>query len=62
MTLIYGQMNVLLEARMRVELIALKKYFRDVNEQDVLLFIDNIFHFVHPESEVSTLLGRVHVF
>ncbi|KAL4320265.1 hypothetical protein GQ457_18G011830 [Hibiscus cannabinus] len=35
------------------------EYFRDVNEQDVLLFIDNIFHFVQAGSEVSTLLGRM---
>ncbi|KAK1557941.1 hypothetical protein Q3G72_034537 [Acer saccharum] len=48
-------------ARMRVGLIALTmaEYFRDVNEQDVLLFIDNIFRFVQAGSEVSALLGRM---
>nr|GMD35006.1 putative ATPase, F1 complex, delta/epsilon subunit [Ipomoea batatas] len=48
-------------ARMRVGLTALTmaEYFRDVNEQDVLLFIDNIFRFVQAESEVSALLGRM---
>ncbi|CAL0328486.1 unnamed protein product [Lupinus luteus] len=59
--LVYGQMNESPEARMRVGLTALTmvEYFRDVNEQDVLLFIDNIFCFVQPESEVSALLGRM---
>ncbi|TYI10637.1 hypothetical protein ES332_A09G155200v1 [Gossypium tomentosum] len=48
-------------ARMRVGLTALTmaEYFRDVNEQDVLLFIDNIFRFVQAGSEVSALLGRI---
>ncbi|KAG9438710.1 hypothetical protein H6P81_021342 [Aristolochia fimbriata] len=48
-------------ARMRVGLTALTmaEYFRDVNEQDVLLFIDNIFRFVQAGSEVSALLGRM---
>ena len=46
---------------MRVGLIALTmaEYFRDVNEQDILLFIDNIFHFIQAGSEVSALLGRM---
>ncbi|KAK4386189.1 ATP synthase subunit beta, chloroplastic [Sesamum angolense] len=59
--LVYGQMNEPPGARMRVGLIALTmaEYFRDVNEQDVLLFIDNIFHFVQAGSEVSALLGRM---
>ncbi|KAF9625836.1 hypothetical protein IFM89_027434 [Coptis chinensis] len=59
--LAYGQMNELLGARMRVGLTALTmtEYFRDVNEQDVLLFIDNIFRFVQAGSEVSTLLRRM---
>ena len=48
-------------ARMRVGLSALTmaEYFRDVNKQDVLLFIDNIFRFVQAGSEVSALLGRM---
>jgi F-type H+-transporting ATPase subunit beta len=59
--LVYGQMNEPLGARMRVGLTALTmaEYFRDVNKQDVLLFIDNIFRFVQAGSEVSTLLGRM---
>ncbi|XVF44473.1 hypothetical protein PTKIN_Ptkin02bG0123700 [Pterospermum kingtungense] len=59
--LVYGQMNEPLGARMRVGLTALimAEYFRDVNEQDLLLFIDNIFHFVQAGSEVSALLGRM---
>jgi F-type H+-transporting ATPase subunit beta len=59
--LIYGQMNEPPGARMRVALTALTmaEYFRDVNKQDVLLFIDNIFRFVQAGSEVSTLLGRM---
>ncbi|KAI3883424.1 hypothetical protein MKX03_031889 [Papaver bracteatum] len=59
--LVYGQMNKPSEARMRVGLTALTmtEYFRDVNEQDILLFIDNIFRFVQAGSEVSTLLGRM---
>ena len=57
--LVYGQMNEPPGARMRVGLTALTmaEYFRDVNEQDVLLFIDNIFRFVQAGSEVSALLG-----
>ncbi|KAL8507003.1 hypothetical protein ACS0TY_017764 [Phlomoides rotata] len=59
--LVYGQMNEPSGARMRVGLTALTmaEYFRDVNEQDVLLFIDNIFSFVQAGSEVSALLGRM---
>ncbi|KAL5067352.1 hypothetical protein RYX36_018239 [Vicia faba] len=59
--LVYGQMNEPLRARMRVGLTALTmaEYFRDVNEQDVLLFINNIFRFVQAGSEVSALLGRM---
>ncbi|KAI5406625.1 hypothetical protein KIW84_053096 [Lathyrus oleraceus] len=59
--LVYGQMNEPPGARMRVGLTALTmaEYFRDVNEQDVLLFFDNIFRFVQAGSEVSALLGRM---
>jgi len=59
--LVYGQMNEPPGARMRVGLSALTmaEYFRDVNKQDVLLFIDNIFRFTQAGSEVSALLGRM---
>jgi F-type H+-transporting ATPase subunit beta len=59
--LVYGQMNEPPGARMRVGLTALTmaEYFRDVNKQEVLLFIDNIFRFVQAGSEVSALLGRM---
>jgi F-type H+-transporting ATPase subunit beta len=59
--LVYGQMNEPPGARMRVALTALTmaEYFRDVNKQDVLLFIDNIFRFVQAGAEVSALLGRM---
>jgi F-type H+-transporting ATPase subunit beta len=59
--LVYGQMNEPPGARMRVGLTALTmaEYFRDVNNQDVLLFIDNIFRFVQAGAEVSALLGRM---
>jgi F-type H+/Na+-transporting ATPase subunit beta len=59
--LVYGQMNEPPGARMRVGLTALTmaEYFRDMNKQDVLLFIDNIFRFVQAGSEVSALLGRM---
>jgi F-type H+-transporting ATPase subunit beta len=59
--LVYGQMNEPPGSRMRVGLTALSmaEYFRDVNKQDVLLFIDNIFRFVQAGSEVSALLGRM---
>jgi len=59
--LVYGQMIEPPGARMRVGLTALTmaEYFRDVNKQDVLLFIDNIFRFTQAGSEVSALLGRM---
>jgi len=59
--LVYGQMNESPGARMRVALSALTmaEYFRDVQGQDVLLFIDNIFRFTQAGSEVSALLGRM---
>jgi F-type H+-transporting ATPase subunit beta len=59
--LVYGQMNEPPGARMRVGLSALTmaEYFRDVNNQDVLLFVDNIFRFVQAGAEVSALLGRM---
>ena len=59
--LVYGQMNEPPGARMRVGLTALTmaEYFRDVNKQDVLLFIDNIFRFTQAGAEVSALLGRI---
>ncbi|CAN6440779.1 unnamed protein product [Victoria cruziana] len=59
--LVYGQMNELLGARMRIGLtdLTMAEYFRDVNEQDVLLFIDNILRFIQAGSEVSALLGRM---
>ncbi|BBL85984.1 ATP synthase subunit B (chromatophore) [Paulinella micropora] len=59
--LCYGQMNEPPGARMRVGLSALTmaEHFRDVNKQDVLLFIDNIFRFVQAGAEVSALLGRM---
>ncbi len=60
-TLVFGQMNEPPGARLRVGLTArtLAEYFRDVEGQDVLLFIDNIFRFVQAGSEVSALLGRM---
>jgi len=59
--LIYGQMNEPPGARARVALSALTcaEYFRDVMNQDVLLFVDNIFRFTQAGSEVSALLGRI---
>ena len=59
--LVYGQMNESPGARMRVGLtgLTMAEYFRDVEHQDVLLFIDNIFRFTQAGSEVSALLGRV---
>jgi F-type H+/Na+-transporting ATPase subunit beta len=59
--LVYGQMDEPPGVRLRVALAALTmaEYFRDVKNQDVLLFIDNIFRFVQAGSEVSTLLGRM---
>jgi F-type H+-transporting ATPase subunit beta len=58
--LVYGQMNEPPGARLRVALagLALTEYFRDEKNQDVLLFIDNIFRFSQAGSEVSALLGR----
>jgi len=59
--LVYGQMNEPPGARARVALtgLAVAEYFRDVEKQDVLLFIDNIFRFTQAGSEVSALLGRI---
>ncbi|WP_027122000.1 F0F1 ATP synthase subunit beta [[Mycoplasma] imitans] len=59
--LVFGQMNEPPGARMRVALtgLTMAEYFRDVNNQDVLLFIDNIFRFTQAGSEVSALLGRM---
>ncbi|MBV8961061.1 MAG: F0F1 ATP synthase subunit beta, partial [Actinobacteria bacterium] len=59
--LVYGQMDEPPGVRLRVALSALTmaEYFRDVQNQDVLLFIDNIFRFTQAGSEVSTLLGRM---
>jgi F-type H+-transporting ATPase subunit beta len=59
--LVYGQMDEPPGVRLRVALSALTmaEYFRDVQNQDVLLFVDNIFRFVQAGSEVSTLLGRM---
>ncbi len=59
--LVYGQMNESPGARMRVALsgLTMAEYFRDVEKQDVLLFIDNIFRFTQAGSEVSALLGRM---
>ncbi|WP_269539333.1 F0F1 ATP synthase subunit beta [Cerasicoccus fimbriatus] len=58
--LVYGQMNEPPGARMRVALsgLAMAEYFRDEKNQDVLLFVDNIFRFSQAGSEVSALLGR----
>lgn len=58
--LVYGQMNEPPGARLRVALsgLAITEYFRDVQNQDVLLFVDNIFRFSQAGSEVSALLGR----
>ena len=59
--LVYGQMNEPPGARMRVGLsgLTMAEYFRDERNQDVLLFIDNIFRFTQAGSEVSALLGRM---
>ena len=59
--LVFGQMNEPPGVRMRVALsgLTMAEYFRDVEHQDVLLFIDNIYRFVQAGSEVSTLLGRM---
>ena len=59
--MVFGQMNEPPGARMRVAEtgLTMAEYFRDVNHQDVLLFIDNIFRFTQAGSEVSSLLGRM---
>lgn len=59
--MVYGQMNESPGARMRVALtgLTIAEYFRDVEGQDVLLFIDNIYRFTQAGSEVSALLGRM---
>ena len=59
--LVFGQMDEPPGVRLRVALSALTmaEYFRDVQGQDVLLFVDNIFRFMQAGSEVSTLLGRM---
>ena len=59
--LVFGQMNEAPGVRMRVALsgLTMAEYFRDQENKDVLLFIDNIFRFVQAGSEVSTLLGRM---
>ena len=59
--LVFGQMNEPPGARLRVGLtgLTIAEYFRDVEERDVLLFIDNIFRFTQAGSEVSALLGRM---
>ena len=59
--LVYGQMDEPPGVRLRVALatLTMAEYFRDVQNQDVLLFVDNIFRFVQAGSEVSTLLGRM---
>ena len=60
-TLVFGQMNEPPGARLRVALtgLSMAEYYRDVEGQDVLLFIDNMFRFVQAGSEVSALLGRM---
>ncbi len=60
-TLVFGQMNEPPGSRLRVGLtgLTMAEYFRDEQNQDVLLFIDNIFRFTQAGSEVSALLGRV---
>src|SRR5699024_2008603 len=59
--MVFGQMNEPPGARMRVALtgLTLAEYFRDVEGQDVLVFIDNIFRFTQAGSDVSALLGRI---
>jgi len=61
LALVFGQMNEPPGARLRVALaaLAIAEYFRDEKNQDVLLFIDNIFRFTQAGSEVSALLGRI---
>lgn len=59
--MVFGQMNEPPGARLRVALsgLTIAEYFRDIEGQDVLLFVDNIFRFVQAGSEVSALLGRI---
>lgn len=59
--LVFGQMNETAGARMRTPLtgLTMAEYFRDVQNKDVLLFVDNIFRFVQAGSEISALLGRM---
>ena len=59
--LVFGQMNEPPGARMRIGVtgLTIAEYFRDVGQQDVLLFIDNIYRFIQAGSEVSALLGRM---
>lgn len=59
--LVFGQMNEPPGARMRVALtgLTMAEHFRDINHQDVLLFVDNIFRFTQAGAEVSALLGRI---
>lgn len=61
MAMVFGQMNEPPGARLRVGLtgLTMAEYFRDIQHQDVLLFIDNIFRFTQAGSEVSALLGRM---
>jgi F-type H+-transporting ATPase subunit beta len=60
-SLVFGQMNESPGARMRAAFtgLTMAEYFRDVNKQDVLLFIDNIFRYIQAGSEISALLGRM---
>lgn len=60
-SLVFGQMNESPGARMRAAFtgLTMAEYFRDVNNQDVLLFIDNIFRYIQAGSEISALLGRM---
>lgn len=60
-SLVFGQMNEPPGARLRVALtgLTMAEYFRDVEHQDVLLFVDNVFRFLQAGSEVSALLGRM---
>jgi F-type H+/Na+-transporting ATPase subunit beta len=59
--LVFGQMNEPPGARARVALtgLTIAEYFRDVEKQDVLFFVDNIFRFTQAGAEVSALLGRI---
>jgi F-type H+-transporting ATPase subunit beta len=57
--LVYGQMESRRARRVALSPLTVAEYFRDVKNQDVLLFVDNIFRFVQAGSEVSTLLGRM---